>query len=212
MTENAADLLERLEPPLINDNLTVHEVCNYLGIGRSTLLGLTRIHSPELKEAGYVGSNKHAYSRFSRRSVIHLAMMLRPSTSHQANEIKKALGVYQPPRNVQHRMAGHVTACKTQLDKAMELGQAVQEYDPQETWQELSEMGRWHLQVIIVALGAMLPLDQPGLLSFLQDCGENVPMCTRASQTNAHRGDSAGRGLAALIPQTKGEAEDAGLI
>lgn len=201
LTEDQGDLLERLDPPIHADNLTTPQVTKYLGVSPGTIHALIRIHGEELKAAGYItGKTKQNAARFTRRSILHLALLLRPNASPQSTVIKKALGITVPtPSSSRGRWAGHVVACGHLLDKATELAMSVQEEDPQEVWNMLSGMERWHLQGVVVTLAAMLPLDQPGLFQYLADLGDKIKLSERSQGT--------ARGLASLIPATRSEYE-----
>lgn len=194
-TKGQEDLLAQLDPPIVADYLTGAQVCEYLGISRSALLAITRAHREELKEVGFIAGDPRTPSRFSRRAVLHVALILRVSTSARGREIKRALGMSDGTRESMPRQsqAAHVSACRAVLDRASEVAEAVQDIDPSEVWADLEGQDRWTLQAMIVALGAMLPLDQPGLRKHLNDLGRQTTSVDRQHTADA-------RGLALLVP------------
>lgn len=211
LTEGKGNTLEHLVPPLYDDNLTPPQVVEYLGISRGTLSALTRIHREELTAAGYKyteGAGSAMSQRFSRRSLLHLAILLRPNASEQSVRIKKALGIsVAMPTNGPNRWAGHVTYCRSVLGKATELAEAIQESDPVENWNDLCQMDRYTLQTLLVALGTLVPLDQDGLFSYLAQLGDKVPVADRTDRADHGKQGHVARGLATLIPATRSEYE-----
>lgn len=208
MTEGKGDLLLQLHPALYDDRLTHLQVTSYLGITYSTLRALVRIHRDELQLAGYKPAAEAAAARFSRRAVLHLAMLLRPNASEQAVRIKKALGVYVPTQASRNqRWAGHVTACKHLLAKAAETAEAVQDVDPQEVWADLCQLDRWQLQALVVALSAMVPIDKEGVFAYLASVGDAVEVADRTERADYGKKGHVARGLAQLIPATRSEYE-----
>lgn len=208
LTHGKGGKLAQLQPPLYDDYITTPQVVDYLGISRGTLTALVRIHSDELREAGYVGAGSGSLVRFSRRSVIHLALLLRPNASDQATKIKQMLGVYVPPPAAkQTRWAGHVSSCRTLLQKATEAAEDIQDSDPDEVWNSLSQLDRYSLQGMVVALGSLVPLDQEGIFAKLAALGDKAPVSDRTERADRGKQGHVARGLATLIPATRAEYE-----
>jgi hypothetical protein len=202
ITRGRECVLADLEPPILRDDLTPAEVSDYFGVSRSTLLVIARRHLAELLQVGYQQSAGPKAATYSRRAILHVALIMRPSTSKRANEIVTALGVRRGTSgNVGLRVPPleKVVECRELLERVYGVAEAVREEDPSEVWAELSTAGKRELQGMVVALSALVPLDQPGLRRWLSEMGSRY--------TDAD--DSSAMGLALLIPETKRMAKSA---
>jgi hypothetical protein len=175
------------------DDLTVPEVCDFFGISRSSLLLLTRRHIDELKKTGHQLGTNNKPARYSRLNLLHLAMMLRPSTSEVATMITKRLGWYRPVEGVtevsQQVAAVHVNRCSKIIDQALSIVADVHDLDPAVVWRELEKLDDYRKNALIVTLAALIPMDQPGLKQYLVSLSAKTDDEPRAE-----------RGLALLVP------------
>ena len=197
ITRGREYVLTDFEPEILRDDLTANEVADYFNISRSTLMVLTRRHAVELSQVGFQPGVRARPAIYSRRAIMHIALILRPRTSNRANEIAAALGV---PRgwggNVGVRIPSEqrVAKCRRLLQWACEIAEGIQQEDPGDMWSELSDLSKRQLQELVVALGSLVPLDQPNLRRWLSEMGSRFT-------TDAE--DSSAMGLALLIPEPK---------
>lgn len=190
--ERLADL--GIEFPVVAGTMTIPEVCDYFGISRSTLTNIARQYYEELIEVGYMPGSVTQPTRYSELALAHVAMILRPSTSDQAMTIQKALGIYRAPRGavkVHNQSGAHVKVCGRVLDEAYKLISEIREDDPEEVWKTLEKRNRHELQVLTVALAALVPNDRGGLRAWLAEIGLGI----RSDAQN-----KAAVGLASLVP------------
>lgn len=204
VTEGCEHILGELYPPLTEDGLTAIEVANYFDISRSSLRAITLTHGDELRDVGYTPGDNRRMSRFTRRAVLHIALMMRPATSQQANAIKERLGVQPPTTAVNPRRrlrdADHIDRCRRLIDSGVNLVIEVRDQDPDEVWNWLERQNRSDLQGLVATLAAMVPEDSRPL-KWLAELERSK---TTDAATVIH-GDSsmaaiAARGLAMLIP------------
>ncbi|DAZ90298.1 hypothetical protein [Mycobacteroides abscessus] len=203
--ELSATALDRLDDagivlPLFGGMMTIPEICDYFGISRSALTNIARANYTELIDVGYMPGSVTRPTRYSEMAIIHVAMILRSSTSDQAAEIQKALGMFKPPRTAKkrHISAAHIKVCGRILDEAYALISDIREQDPEEVWRDLDRRSRHDLQMTAVALASLIPADQGGLRAWLSRLGMNL----RSSALN-----KAAVGLASLVPSRQEIAE-----
>ena len=205
LTEGRDDLLAgpTFNPPLLDNGrgMTTNQVCEWLSTNKATLLSITKNHETELRRVGFVPGHNHMPNRFSRRAIMHVALLMRTPTE-RANQIKRRLGV---PANVRRRGA-HTTSCAAMLPKALEVAEDVKETDPVEVWERLCAMDRWQLQAVIVALGTMVPANATDnqRLRYLTELGSTIPREARLEERNPKWANAA-RGLALLVTATHDE-------
>ncbi|PJE23627.1 MAG: hypothetical protein CK431_10245 [Mycobacterium sp.] len=202
ITRGREYVLADVHPEILRDDLTANEVADYFGISRSTLLVTTRRHAEELQEVGFVPGAGPKPSRYSRRSVMHLALIMRPATSKRANQIATALGVRRGTMGsvgLRVPLPEKVLECRALLARSYEVIEAVRQQDPIDVAAELSAMSKRDLQSMVVALSALVPIDTPDLRRWLAEMGSRY--------TDAD--DSSAMGLALLIPDRKRMADTA---
>jgi hypothetical protein len=204
VSEGRETLLAELDPPLAGDTFTARQVCDYFGCSRSTLGALTRFNYTEMRELGYTPGRAGTVSTiaYPARSVLHVAMLMRPGSCDRADAIKKALGVWTPPthgKRWRHKppARSHTQVCRRLLDRAFEVAEAVQDMDPAAVWEELGNLDRYELQGLVMTFGATLPLEQSGLRDYLARLGQ-----VRGGRRGV-QADAASTGLALLVPPPK---------
>lgn len=182
------DILDQFEPA-VGEVVTQVEVAELLGVTPwgTTLRNVLTRHGDELLDDGW----DDVRDTFTRRAVVRLALIMR---SDKAKAIAEAAGA-------RYRVIAfddsatrlrHVRRCQAVFDQALELAERVKDEDPAEVWQTLNGLDRYTLQAVIVALGALLPLEQPGLLSWLTA----LPSRNAVGQSRG----LAASGLAMIVP------------
>ncbi|PKQ59766.1 hypothetical protein B5566_02680 [Mycobacterium sp. MHSD3] len=196
-------LLGELDPPITAVQTTAKQLCSYFGISYSALSANTARNRSELLAIGWKPYRSHEPSQYSRRAIIHIALILKQGSSVRADEIKKALGVWvEPgqgpkPRDAGRRTRRHEEHCRGLIRRAYGLIEAVQECSPDEVWDELAALDRHDLQALVVTLGALVPSDVEGLQRYLVGLGRDE---MRSRGTVVHPSRTAGLGLTRLVP------------
>ena len=159
--------------PAIGGVATTDEVCRLLRVGyRPNLCNVLNRHGDELVSDGW----DRAAGTFTRRAVIRMAMLLRPSTSARAARIAKAaragirlLSFDHPAREQQ---------CASVLNRAFALAEDVRDDDPGEVWAGLRKLDRHVLAGVAVTLAAMVDIDAPGATRYLRELagGDAAPV------------------------------------
>lgn len=206
LTEGRENVLAQMNPPITKDWLTSREVIDYLGVTRSSLRLNADYHFAELRSVGYqTGDQKGKVSLFSRRAVLHIALITRQGGSARADSIKQALGTFRDRTATPPRLTRHERMCADLLNDAYKTVEAVHDHDPIEVWASLETMDRFDLQATVVALAALVPEDHPGLRKFLSRLGFDD---LRAREVPAHPSRVAAAGLAVLIPHREEESTE----
>lgn len=87
--------------------------------------------------------------------------------------------------------AARYRQCSALFEHAMRIAEHVHdEGSPGTLWAELQETERYDLQALVVALAALVPIDQPDVSSWLKEVG-----------ASREQGGAVWRGLANLVPQ-----------
>lgn len=198
-------ILAELDPPITAEWTTGKDLCAYFGISHSALSANTARNRAELMGIGWKPFRSHEPSQFSRRAIIHIALILKQGGSVRADEIKKALGMWVTPGGAQtpapldaaRRSRRHEDYCRGLIRRAYAVTEAVQECGPDEVWTELEALGRHDLQALVVTMGALIPTDVAGLQRYLVDLGRDE---MRSRGSAVHPARTAGLGLTRLIP------------
>ena len=163
-SEGREDLVE------IPEGCTVNNVCNYLGVNRQMVFSVTKRHGAELRSVGYLAGTGATRSSFSRRSVLHVAMLLPAKVAGKPRELREKLGVWVERKPPLHDTT-HLGSCRAAIEKAIEMAGAVREQDPADNWSDLGRLDRWQLHAVIVALASMVGEDKTTrqLTSYLLD-------------------------------------------
>ncbi|WNM74138.1 hypothetical protein SEA_NERGAL_47 [Mycobacterium Phage Nergal] len=155
-------VLDEFEPA-IGDQATTEQTAELLGVTpySATLRNVLNRHRDELIADGW----DQAKGTFTRRAIIRLALIMR---SDKAKAIAEAAGArYRVISFSAGEKLRHVRRCQAVMDQALEVAERVKDDDPAEVWAALNGLDRYTLQAVAVALGAMVPLDQPGTLQWL---------------------------------------------
>jgi hypothetical protein len=203
LTKDQDYLLATLQPAVTADWLKTSEVIAYFRVSPKVVHYMTHAHRTELQAVGFERGAGGAgnESRFSRRAVLHMALVMREGTSERADVIKRALGAWtgRPSTRQQHvGIPDHERASRELLRHAKRIAEDTQDGDPTAVWDALSGMDRHDLQGVTVALAALLPLDQHGLHKYLTQVGLQH---LRDTDQPVHPSRAAAAGLAALIPE-----------
>ncbi|AXQ53067.1 hypothetical protein SEA_RANDO14_47 [Mycobacterium phage Rando14] len=181
------DLLPNLPEPA-----TTQQVCDALGIkARTTLHNVLHRHGDEMFSAGWNPDD----GTFTHQSVVMLCLLIRASTSLKAAQIAEAVGARRRVIKFHGNKVPHVRNCQAVIQRAKEYAERVRDEDPAELWHDLTRLDGYQLQATVVALAAMVPVDQPGVTKWLADL----------APSGRHKGGGAATGLAKLVP-TEAEA------
>ncbi|AER47619.1 hypothetical protein DS6A_65 [Mycobacterium phage DS6A] len=201
----AVDVLAEHRPAIIADGVREAAVAAYLRVSREVLSVLTVQHRDELTEAGY----EYAAGLFSRRAILHVALLLAPGQSDRADMLRRTLGDWASDRPFRPGSAPtavvteHEVACRDLIGKASELVEQVHDGDAGQAWADLEALDRHTLQGLAVALAAMVNTEEPVLRHCLIRAG------LRAGEIEGvavHPSRAAAFGLAALVPTAGAEA------
>lgn len=185
--------------------LTTNEAAAYFQVNTKVVHYIARTHYAELQAVGYERGTRGPGndSRFSRRALLHMALIVKEGTSERADIIKQRLGVWTGrPSAPQSMPSAHEQVCRELLRCAKRIAEEIQDSDPKHVWDELSAMDRHELQGVTVALAALLPLDQHGLHKYLTQVGLQY---LRDNNITAHPSRAASAGLSALVPEPEGK-------
>jgi hypothetical protein len=160
------DVLDELGPDDLPGYPTIGDVAAFFGIDRGPLSTLLRTHRDEFHADGW-----------------------RPH--HPAN---RDADLWAPQAIVRAGLLleGTVAAQLRYHEKANRIIEHVRDEGTDTLWRELQQTERYDLQALVVALAVLVPVDRPGLTSWL------IAM----SGSGGRRG-SVARGLALLIPERK---------
>lgn len=193
---------EHVLPLLTAESLTTNEAAAYFKMNIKAVHYIAHAHRAELQAVGYERGTRGPGndSRFSRRALLHVALIVKEGTSERADIIKQRLGVWtgRPSAAAKSTPSAHELVCRELLRCAKRLAEEIQDSDPSHVWAELSAMDRHELQGVAVALAALLPLDQHGLQRYLTQVGLQY---LRDNELTAHPSRAAAAGLASLIPE-----------
>lgn len=181
--------------------LTTNETAAYFHLNTKAVHYIARTHYAELQAVGYERGTPGPGndSKFSRRALLHVALIVKEGTSERADIIKQRLGVWTGrPSAPQSTPSAHEQVCRELLRCAKRIAEEIQDSDPKQVWVELSTMDRHELQGVTVALAALLSLDQHGLQKYLTQVGLQY---LRDNDIPAHPSRAAAAGLASLIPE-----------
>uniref|UniRef100_A0AAU8GPJ6 Helix-turn-helix DNA binding domain protein n=1 Tax=Mycobacterium phage Pharb TaxID=3136626 RepID=A0AAU8GPJ6_9VIRU len=149
--------------PRVGEVATADEVCRLLRIeGRGSLRNVINRHGDELAADGW----DRATNTFTRRAIIRVALMLRPSSSPRAGRIAMAAKAGSKVISFNHAPLSRMT--QGALDRAYELAAQVRDDDPGEVWAALNKVDRHTLQAMAVALAALTPIEEPGVTRYLR--------------------------------------------
>ena len=173
----------------------IDQIAEYFGISRSGVLSITKRYGTELREVGYIPGFGQMKSSFSRRAVLHVAMLLRPNTSDVAKKLRMKMGVWVDHKPTAEDLS-HRGSCKGAIDKAIETIANVRDIDPHDMWTDLNRLDRWQIQAVAVALATMVPDDLTisQLQHYLTDMSKHYRWETGDNPAAAH-------GLTKLTPQ-----------
>lgn len=188
------DVLDNFEPR-VGVLATRDQVEALMGAehSRTALRSVFRGHRAELLADGYDGPT----DTFTRRAVLRVALLMR---SDQARAIADAACRAHQAATADRDAAAvagaqHVQRCRATLDTAFDVACRVTEEDPAEAWAFLSDMDRYGLQLVTVALAAMLSGDSSnGVTGWLA----SLPPLTSDRRSRLGR---AAIGLSMLTPQ-----------
>ena len=106
-----------------------------------------------------------------------------------AAQIRYRLGQGELP--VSYSTTSHrIRQCQALHERAARIVEHVRDESPDDLWRDLHSADRYQLQALVIALAALIPMDQPNLARWLVDM----------SSTLGEEGGSIGKGLAMLIP------------
>ena len=90
---------------------------------------------------------------------------------------------------IQINDAAHASRCTRHMRIAYGIAGAVHDAHPNMAWRQLDNLSRYEVQAVAIALAAMVPIDQPGLLDWVSKLG-----------TFQNGTSTIGLGLSRLIP------------
>lgn len=201
LTQGRENLLAELRPHVTHEYLSLGALAAYFRVDPWRVDALLAEYRVELSAAGY-----RPDTGFTRRSVLHVALLLPLKVSERADVLKRSLGAWiarQPTFSAPNVIPNHERWCRGLLNTASELAEDAQDGDPAALWATVSGMDRHALQGVVVALAAMLPLDQSGLKGYLIQLGLAA---MRDREEPAHPSRAAAAGLATLVPEPKAGA------
>ncbi|AXH67046.1 hypothetical protein SEA_THYATIRA_48 [Mycobacterium phage Thyatira] len=179
--------------PSLPETATTQHVCDALGIkARTTLHNVLHRHGDEMFAAGWNPDD----GTFTHQSVILLCLLLRATTSLKAAEVAEAVGARRRVIKFHSNKVPHVRNCQAVIKRANEYAERIRDEDPAELWHDLNQLDSYQLQATVVALAAMVPVEQPDLTKWL----------TNLAPSGRHEGGGAATGLAKLLP-TEAEAD-----
>lgn len=193
LTLGAEHLLADLRPHVTREHMSLGSVAAYFRVDPWRVDALLAEFRVELSEVGY-----RPDTGFTRRAVLHMALLLPLNVSERADVLKRTLGAWVGRPGGAAPLTTHEQMCRELIGRAAELAEDVQDGDPGAVWAEVSGMGRHELQGVVVALAAMLPLDQAGLRAYLTRLGLSR---LRADGVASHPSRAAAAGLATLVPE-----------
>ncbi|ASR85351.1 hypothetical protein SEA_TIERRA_53 [Mycobacterium phage Tierra] len=159
------DVLDMFKPA-VGGTATTDEVCRLLRIEyRPSLANVLTRHGDELTAAGW----DRAAGTFTRRAIIRIALLLRPSTSQRAARIAKAAKAGNKLISFDHSPRSQ--QCVHILERALDLSTQVRDDDPGEVWAALRRLDRHTLTGVAVALAAMVDVDASGVTKYLRSLG-----------------------------------------
>ncbi|MGH3954443.1 MAG: hypothetical protein ACRDTI_10450 [Mycobacterium sp.] len=177
-------------PQSVGETLTHAEVCELFGVLHDpTLRRVLERHGEELRADGWDSEN----STFTRRAVVRIALMFRPTTSLMAARIARAVEDFEQLIKFELTTEQSMLAADV-LDEAIDLTERVRDDDPAEVWARLGKLDQYSTKSVIVALAAMVRTDDAAALDWL---GSLVPASLLYRPVN---------GLALLLP-TPGTAD-----
>ncbi|AXQ63219.1 hypothetical protein I5G72_gp54 [Mycobacterium phage Collard] len=173
--------------PNLPENPTTQEVCDVLGIkARTTLHNVIHRHRDELFSVGWDPDA----GTFTPQAVVMLCLLVRATTSLKAAEVAEAVGARKRVIKFHSNKVPHVRNCQATLRRASEYAERVRDDDPAELWHDIGKLDTYQLQATVVALAAMVPVDQPDLTKWLKDL----------APSDRHEGGGTASGLAKLVP------------
>lgn len=201
ITKGREALLATLQPAITKPRLTTSETIAYFRVNKKVVHYIAHAHRAELQAVGHErgeGGRGHE-STFSRRAILHMALIMREGTSERGDVIKRALGEWAGRlADAKYAASEHEKACREMMRHAKQLAEDTQDGDPAEVWATLESLGRYELQGVAVALAALLPLDQHGLYKYLSQVGLQY---LRDNDLQMHPSRAAAAGLSVLIPE-----------
>lgn len=185
---------------------TLADVAAFFHVHRARIAALRLSHRDELLSDGWQPEDPARPGRdiWSPQAVVRAALLLdaqwgddalhldRPGTkpSTVAAQIRYLLG-RSPLPVVYSSSAGRIRQCATLHETAMRIAEHVHdEGAPSKLWAELQETERYELQALVVALAALVPIDQPDLTAWLKSLGHG-----------GCEGSAVARGLVQLVPE-----------
>ncbi len=152
--------------PHIGTTATTDEVCRLLRIDyRDVLRNVLNRHGDELAADGW----DRAAGTFTRRAVIRVALLLRPSTSPRAGRIAKAAKAGSKVISFDYAPRSQQGAAI--LDRAFKLAEQIRDDDPGEVWAALNKLDRHTMQGMAVALAGLVDIDASGVTRWLRTLG-----------------------------------------
>jgi hypothetical protein len=184
------DVLDELGPDDLPGYPTIGDVAAFFGIDRGPLSTLLRTHRDEFHADGW--RPHHPANRdadlWAPQAIVRAGLLLEGTVAAQ---LRYLLGQGDLP--VVYSTSGtRLNQCKALHEKANRIIEHVRDEGTDTLWRELQQTERYDLQALVVALAVLVPVDRPGLTSWL------IAM----SGSGGRRG-SVARGLALLIPERK---------
>ncbi|ASR85254.1 hypothetical protein I5H06_gp50 [Mycobacterium phage SirPhilip] len=152
--------------PRVGKTATTDEVCRLLRVDyRDVLRNVLTRHGDELTADGW----DRAAGTFTRRAIIRVALLVRPSTSPRAARIAKAAKAGTKVISFDHAPRSPHSA--KILDRAFGLAEQIRDDDPGEVWAALNKLDRHTLTGVTVALAALVDVDAAGVTKWLRSLG-----------------------------------------
>lgn len=187
----------------------IAEVAAFFHVPQVRIAALLWSHRDEFLGDGWRPENpsRPTHDVWSPRAVVRAALLLDANLEDEAMHVEQRkfkpslvaaqirflLGKSSLPLKYSTD-AARSRQCSALFENAMRIAEHVHnEGCPGPLWAELQETERYDLQALVVALAALVPIDQPDVTSWLRELG--------ASQG---QGGAVWRGLARLIPQPSG--------
>lgn len=198
------DVLDELDGGAeLHSQPTRDDVADFFGVDPARLSTLLNSHAEEFAADGWQPKHPHrcATDLWSLQAIVRMGLLLDcewdPSTFHRphttpnpvAAQLRYLLGLGSLP-TVFSTGGTRISQCAALHAKATRIVEHVHNEDPAVIWAELQQAERYELQALVVALAAVVPIDQPNLTSWLKDISGSDG-----------EGGSVPKGLALLVPQ-----------
>jgi hypothetical protein len=167
---------------------TIGDVAAFYATSVGSLRALRNAHAEAFAADGWHprSPDDPGSEQWTAPAALRVGLLLR--SNPVAEEIRYHLGQGELP--VSYATTSHrIRQCQALHERTAEIVEHVREESPAELWRDLNTADRYQLQALVIALAALIPVDQPNLAHWLIEM----------SATPDEKG-SVVKGLAMLIP------------